>query len=194
VKTFLLALFTLVMFAPTRPVTATEVLTVEVSVEGSIYHLRGESIIRAPAEFIFEILMDYDNFYRLAGGIAETRLLEPQDDGIMLGYTRIDSCILFYCRQFEKVEKIQSTKPTEIVTEVIPERSDFKFNRTRWSFERTEGGTLVTYDAQMDPSFWIPPVIGPWAFKKKLRTSAEQIGYRIEYLMATGKTLSSIGN
>lgn len=175
-------------------VTATEVLTIDVRVDGGTYYMHGESIIRAPAEFVFDIMLDYDNFYLLAGGIAETRFLEPEENGTLLGYTRIDSCIWFLCRKFEKVERIWATSPTEIVTEVIPEESDFEFNKARWSFQSIEGGTLVIYDAQMDPSFWIPPVIGPWAFKIKLRNSAEQIGYRIEYLMATGKPLSSFGN
>ena len=173
---------------------ATEVLKVEVRTEDGIYHMHGESLIQAPAEFIFDIMIDYDNFHLLAGGISETRFLDPEADGTMIGYTLIDSCVMFYCRQFEKVERVWGTSPREIVTEVIPDKSDFEFNRTRWSFKPTENGTLVIYDAQMDPDFWIPPVIGPWAFKKKLWTSAEQLGYRIEYLNSTGKPLSSLSN
>ena len=49
------------------------------------------------------------------------------------------------------------------------------------------------YDAEIDPDFWVPPVIGPWAFKKKLRNSAEVIGWRIEYLLESGKSLDDFG-
>ena len=175
------------------PAIATEVLTVEVEIDGDIYRLHGESIIHAPAEFIFDILIDYDNFHRIASGIAESRYLEPAEDGVLIGYTRIDSCVWFYCRKFEKVERIWTTAPSEIVTEIIAEQSDFNINNTRWTLKDTENGTLLIYDAEMDPDFWVPPVIGPWAFKKKLRNSAESIGWRIEYLYESGQSLSEFG-
>jgi hypothetical protein len=172
---------------------ATEVLTVEVEIDGDIYRMHGESIIKAPAEFIFNVLTDYDNFHRITSGVADSRYLEPREDGVLVGYTRIDSCVWFYCRKFEKVERIWLDAPTEIVTEIIPEESDFKINDTRWTLRSVENGTLVIYDAEMDPDFWVPPVIGPWAFKKKLRSSAEAVGWRIEYLLESGKSLSEFG-
>lgn len=187
-----LAIITVLLVPPWA--LAVEVLSVEVKVNGDMYHMRGESIIEAPADFVFDVLMDFDNFHRLAGGIAESRFLDPSDEGILLGYTRIDSCVLFFCRQLEKVEKIHATAPSEIITEVIPEQSDFKFNKTHWSLKTVDGGTLVIYEADMDPAFWVPPLIGPWALKRKLERSAEQIGWRIEYLAVTGQPLSNFGN
>jgi hypothetical protein len=174
--------------------TASEVLTVDVKIDGDVYRMHGESIIQAPTDFVFNILADYDNFHRITNGIAESRYLEPDDDGVLLGYTRIDSCVWFYCRRFEKVERIWTTAPTEIITEAIPEKSDFKIGNARWTLKSVENGTLVIYDADVDPDFWVPPVIGPWAFKKKLRDSAEVIGWRIEYLFKSGKSLSEFGS
>jgi hypothetical protein len=185
-----LAIFAIAISYLSIPAIATEVLAVEVEIEGDIYRMHGESIIHAPAEFIYDILIDYDNFHRISNGIAESHFLPPAPDGVMMGYTRIDSCVWFYCREFEKVERVWSTRPTEIVTEIVPERSDFKVSNTRWTLQTTENGTLVFYDAEMDPDFWVPPVVGPWAFKKKLHSSAETIGTRIEYLLESGKSLS----
>jgi hypothetical protein len=175
------------------PAAATEILAVEVDIDGNIYRMHGESIIHAPADFIFDILTDYDNFHRISSGIADSHFLDPAEDGVTMGYTRIDSCVWFYCRKFEKVERIWTTTPTEIVAEIVPEKSDFKVSNTRWTLEDTENGTLVMYDAELDPDFWVPPVVGPWAFKKKLEESAETIGWRIEYLFQSGKSLSEFG-
>lgn len=192
-KSFLLAVVAgVICFS--APATGTEVLTVTVEIERGTFYIHGESIIQVPPDFVFDILMDYENFHRISSGIAETRFLEPTEDGVLLGYTRIDSCIWFFCKQVEKVERIHSIASTEIFTEAIPEQSDFKVNNTHWTFKPVEGGTLATYDVTMDPDFWIPPVIGRWALKKKLRSSAEQLGLRIEYIYQTGKPLSYYGN
>jgi hypothetical protein len=173
---------------------ATEVLTVTVKIDDGTYYLHGESIIEAPPEFVFSIMIDYENFHRISNGIAETRFLEPDEDGVLVGYSRIDSCILFFCRKFEKVERVYPKAPTEITTRGIPEKSDFKVYDTHWTFTTVEGGTLAIYDAEMDPDFWIPPVIGPWTMKKKLVSSAQEMGERIEYMFQTGKPLSYYGN
>lgn len=169
-----------------------EILSVEVDKEGKRYHMLGESIIQAPPEFIYNTLMDYDNFHRLAGGIAETRYLESDDPDELLGYTRIDSCVLFFCKSVEKVERIEATEFSEISTEAIPAQSDFVFNESRWLMEETEGGTLVTYDAEMEPDFWMPPLITKWAIRYKLRKSAELIGLRIEYLLENDIALGDV--
>jgi len=194
VKAFYVSLLATAALSISARATAVEVLSVDVKLDDDVYKLYGQSVIKAPADFIFRILMDYDNFHRITSGISESRLLDTEDDGALLGYTRVDSCVWIFCRQFEKVERIHATPTREIITEAIPEKSDFILNRTRWVLENMEGGTLVTYQAEIDPDFWIPPLIGPWALKKKLWISAEQIGERIEYLLASGRSLSEFGN
>ena len=146
-RRYLLFPVALIMLLITPVAMATEILAVDVEVDGDVYRLHGESIINAPADFIFKILTDYDNFHRLSRGIAETRFLEPGEDGTLFGYTRIDSCVWFFCRQIEKVEQIRTIAPTQITTEVIPDQSDFNINNTQWSLISVEGGTLVKYDA-----------------------------------------------
>jgi len=169
-----------------------EVLSVDVESEGKRYHMLGKSIIQATPEFIFNTLMDYDNFHRLASGIAETRFLEPENPDELLAYTRIDSCVLFFCKSVEKVETIHAIEFREISTEAIPEKSDFVFNKSRWLLEDGDDGTYVTYEAEIEPDFWMPPLITKWAIRYKLRKSAELIGMRIEYLQENGIVLEDV--
>ena len=169
-----------------------EVTKVTVEKQGKRYQLLGVSIIQAPPEFIFNTLMDYDNFHRLASGIAETRFLEPEGPDELLAYTRIDSCVLFYCKSVEKVETVHATAFREIATEAIPERSDFVFNKSRWLLEDGDNGTRVTYQAEIEPDFWMPPLISKWVIKRKLQRSAELIGLRIEYMKENGIRLEDV--
>ena len=180
------------LLASSTELEAVEILAVEVKSKGGIYTLYGESLIEAPANVIFGILLDYDNFHRLASGIAETSFLPVRDYGVLIGYTRINTCVWFYCRKVEKVDRIQAIAPEEIRTDAIPAESDFRMNRAKWSLENVAGGTRVIYKAEIEPDFWMPPLIGTWAIKRKLRRSAEEIGDRIEYLAATGRNISTL--
>ena len=45
-----------------------------------------------------------------------------------------------------------------------------------------EGGTIVTYHLYMRPDFWVPPAVGPYMIKRKLRREAGKALDRIEAL------------
>jgi len=169
-----------------------ELVEVRVDVEDGRYHVFGQSRIDASPEFIYATLMDYDNFHKLAEGIADTGYLPPDESGRLLAYTQFKSCVLFFCKTIEKTERIEGNPHDSIHTQAIPELSDFIFNKSDWLIERVGDETILTYSAEFEPDFWIPPLIGPWAVRRKLIQTAELIGMRIEWMYERGLTLSQV--
>jgi len=165
-------------------------LYINLTEENNLYHLRSASTINAPPELIIKTLLDYNNFHRLSGGIKETRYLEPDSDSTPVAYTLVESCVLFFCKQIKKTERVLVASDNEIVLEVDPSRSDFKFMHSRWSVKQVNGQTILAYDMDMEADFWIPPVIGPWAIKRKLHSSAMNMARRMEKMAKTGIPLS----
>jgi hypothetical protein len=177
-------------FLPILPLCAAEMIFIDMWEEGDRYHLRSESLIDAPPELVLSTLLDYQNFYRISGGIKETRYVEPDTDGVPRAYTRVESCVLFFCRSIEKVERVIVVSPHEILLEVDPENSDFRYNNSRWLIKPNGKGTRLGYVLVMEPDFWIPPLIGPWAIKKKLASAAMTMAGRLEHMARTGKKLT----
>ena len=169
-----------------------EVIKVTVDVNDGQYSVVGQSKIDVPPEFVFNTLLDYENFHKLATGISETKFLPPDEPDSILAYTRFESCVLFFCKTIEKVERIKSSPYDLIQVQAIPERSDFIFSETRWIIQPTDGGTTLTFEAEFEPEFWIPPLIGPWAIRRKLTQTAEVIGMRIEWIYERGLTLAQV--
>ena len=189
-KFFRHALLVAGIFLPIMQLYAAEITINEMWQEGDRYHLRSESIIDAPPALVLSTLLDYENFYRISGGIKETRYIEPDTDGVPRAYTRVESCVLFFCRSIEKVERVIVVSPQEIVLDVDPQRSDFAYNHSRWLIRPEGKGTRLGYEMVMEPDFWIPPLIGPWAIKKKLASAALNMARRVEHMARTGKKLS----
>lgn len=181
----------LVLFTPLDGF-AVEIIDATVEKDGDRYHVYGSSLIQASPEFVYDTLMDFDNFHKIAGGIKETRFVDGEHPDEIYGYTLIESCVLFYCRKAEKLEKIDATPHSEIRTRVIPDKSDFVINDSRWTISRQGDATLLKYESEFEPDFWLPPLISAWAIKRKLVNSAETIGMRIEYLAQQGLTLAQI--
>ena len=169
-----------------------EIIGVDVERTKGRFVMNGESVIEAPPEFVHSILSDFEDFHHIAGGIEETRYVEDGETGEQLGYTRINSCVLFFCKTIEKIETIRSEPGELFLTTAIPERSDFDFFLTRWTLRPDGEHTNVRYHAIMEPEFWVPPGLGTWAISRALRVSAIEMGSRIEYLYTTGRPLSSL--
>ncbi len=168
---------------------AAEMLYMKLWEENNQYHLRSSSTIKAPPELIFNALVDYNNFYRLSGGIKETRYLVPDPDGTPVAFTVVESCVLFFCKQVKKTERVMIKSTNEIVLELDPARSDFKFMHSRWTINKYGKHSLLTYDMDMQPDFWIPPLIGIWAIERKFHTSAMNIARRLEEMAANNTPL-----
>ena len=65
---------------------------------------------------------------------------------------------------------------------MIPERSDTRYSRAQWRLQAEGGGTLLRYELEMEPDFWVPPLIGPPIVKRALRQGGERAAARIERL------------
>lgn len=169
-----------------------EIVEVTVDAEDGLYRVSGQSRIDASPEFVYATLMDYDNLHKLAGGIAESKFLPDDGSGNLMAYTRFESCVLFFCKKIEKVERIDTKPITSIYAEVIPKDSDFIFQESRWLIEHSGENTLLTYESEFDPDFWVPPLIGTWAIRRKLVRTAELVGMRIEWMQTNGLTLEEV--
>lgn len=164
---------------------AAELHSLEVTRTGpGRFELVAETLLEADAKAIFDVLTDYEDgaFGRISSVYKESDYLEPAPDGTPLVYTRMEGCMLWFCKSLTRVERLETEEPHLIRTVALPERSDFEHAESEWVLRPVEGGTEVTYRLVIDPDFWVPPVIGPWVLKRELRAGGERALYRIERL------------
>ena len=161
---------------------AAEIREVDFARDGKRYFLHATTWLEAPAEAIFDVLTDYERFGRISSVYKESGYLEPEPDGTQVVFTRVVGCVTFFCKQIDRVETLVTETNSVIVATVIPERSDFLFSRAEWRFEPAPGGTFVSYDLEMEPDFWVPPIIGPWLIKRRLLNGGVDAVHRIEQL------------
>jgi len=90
--------------------------------------------------------------------------------------------VLFFCVTMRRVERMEVDAPSSIRTDTLPEQSDFKHSISEWTLEPEADGTNMIYRLTMEPDFWIPPLIGPWALKQRLERGGTSAVNRIERL------------
>jgi len=159
-----------------------EVRSFEMDRKAQRYHIVSETFIDAPVAAVYSVLIDYDHYDRISSVFEESRYLERNPDGSGLVYTKAHGCVAFFCTTVERVEKLEVVPDSEIVATVIPERSDTRYSRAQWRLQAEGGGTLLRYELEMEPDFWVPPLIGPPIVKRALRQGGERAAARIERL------------
>jgi len=171
--------------------------TLEITKQHGRYELIAETYLDAPAARIHAVLLQYDDdlFSRISSVYKESRYLEPDSDGTPRIYTRMEGCILFFCKSMRRTERLESQPPYFIRTVVVPDQSDFDYSRSEWILEPLDQGTRMKYVLIMEPKFWVPPIIGPWFIKRAIETGGLRAVQRIER-MARGEALPkrSIGH
>lgn len=158
--------------------------TVDVSREQDRYSVVADTYLDATPEAIYKVLLDFDNdrYQRISEIYKESSYLPPDHDGTPLVYTRVEGCLLWYCRSMRRVERLEVVTPQFIRSRTVPERSDFKYTLSEWTFAAEGDGTRVTYMMEMEPSFWLPPFVGPWFLKRTLLKGAPAAIHQIELL------------
>ncbi len=168
---------------------AAEMLSLKVDREGQRYFVESHARIEAPLEAVYDVLSDYEHLHELTSVFEETRVVEGADDEQQrLVYLRARGCVLFFCRTIERYDRLQLERPRDILALAVAppgatddaEPAPVAYSRSRWQLSEEDDGTHVLYSMEMEPPFWVPPLVGPWAVKRKLASGAGDAVQRVE--------------
>jgi hypothetical protein len=148
------------------------------------YSLEAYARLEATPESIYAVLTDFDDnaYSRISRVYKESRYLEPASDGTPLVYTRMEGCVLWHCLTLERTERLETERPYRIKSVALREGSNFKHSSSEWLLEPDGDGTRMFYALEMEPDFFVPPVIGPWYLKRTLSQGGLRAVTRIERL------------
>lgn len=162
------------------PAVAAELRDVVVRKEGDRYHLTSTTYFDATRSQLYNTLIDFDKYPLFSSAFVEAENREPDEQGRPRFYTRMEGCAMLFCKAYIRVGYLELQPEHDIVAMVDPEESNFAYSRERWQLIPEGEGTLMIYDFEMEPGFWVPPIIGPFVIKRALRSGGSNAVNRIE--------------
>jgi hypothetical protein len=158
--------------------------TIEVERVEGVYSLHAETLLDASPAAISSVILDFNRFGRISSVYKEYGYLDPQPDGTPTVFTRMEGCLMkhVFCKSMTRVERLEAAESGYIRTVTLPEQSDFLRSTSEWIIEAEGEGARMTYRLEMEPDFWVPPVVGPWYLKRTLLRGGGDAIDRIERL------------
>jgi len=157
--------------AGTATARAAEVLAVEVSHNQGRYGVHFDVRLAAPLPRLARYINDYERYAEYFGPITESTVLARGPDGRVRLRLRAEACILFFCRTATVVKDVIDNGRGDIWAHADPRFSDFHEVSERWRIRPEGAQTRMEYNATLVPKFFVPPLIGPWVIKLRIRDS-----------------------
>lgn len=148
---------------------AGEVLDISVQRDLQRYAVDIDARINAPVESIRVLLTDYPHLSRINDSIHRSEVLErisPQQHKV-----RIEArvCVGIFCKDLVQVQAVSQLPDGSIFANIIAEESDFRYGIARWQFWPESNRTRMRFHSEIEPAFWVPPIIGPWLIQRALQ-------------------------
>jgi hypothetical protein len=160
---------------------ASEVERAEITFARGAYTYHFEVLIEASADKVLAVVTDYDNLEILSDDVVEANIIKRYNDKVLKRRLWLHHCLLVFCFDLYFIENVEHLDNGEIVTTVIPGESNFSRGRSVWRVEAvSDHQTRISVEAEQDPDFWIPPVIGPIIFKRAFIKEVHKTAVNIE--------------
>ena len=168
--------------------TAGEIEFAHVEHEGNEYRLKLTMQVEAGQKDVLALLTDHDNFHEISEVLIESGRLQDGPGDKTRRRVVVETCIVFFCFRAVMVEDMEEFSGGRLLAIMIPEESDFGYGRTEWQVnpvgaDRSE----IIYRCELQPDFWIPPVIGPYLLKRKMVKEARDTILNMERLASVDK-------
>jgi hypothetical protein len=163
---------------------AAQIDRLDVVRDGARYRVDMNVQLAAPAPRAFAVFADPALLPQINPSVLVARsLIEP--DAANRLYTEVHLCISVLCHTLHQVQdmaRVDAPDGGRLTADVLPARSDLRYGHAEWIFAGEAGATRLQFHLEVEPKFWVPPLIGPWLVGHMLRVEAERTSAGIERL------------
>ncbi len=151
---------------------AGEVVGVSVEHYDQRYIVEIDARFNASAERLRQLLTDFPNLNRINDSIQHSEVLEINSPQHHCVRTEAKVCVAMLCKTIVQVQDVSALPDGNLLATIRATRSDFSYGVARWEFWKDGVMTHMRFRSEIQPAFWVPPLIGPWLIRHALHDEA----------------------
>lgn len=162
-------------------IAAAELHQFEMVRTGNHYQFSIDATLEAAPRDVWRVLTDYRNLVGLTPAIRESEVLADAGPGEVRIRTVTRLCALLFCKNVRQVQRIREPRHGEFEAVAEAQGSDLAYGYAHW---RVGGGlrgrASLTIRFDMEPAFWVPPLLGPLVVEMALERETRSLLEGIE--------------
>lgn len=174
----------LVFLLTAAPAGAAVIEALSVAHQEQRYEVDLFAVLDAPAPAAYAAFAEPANLPRINPSVKRVQVLGRSSAGLRV-YTEVQVCSVWYCRSLHQLQDMRFAPRADggaMHAALLPQQGDFRFGEADWDFQAVDAKTRLHFHADLEPTFWVPPVVGPWLIGRALRREAENTCAGIERL------------
>jgi len=160
-----------------RTAVATDSVSTTVERERSVLQVRSTILAAAPAETCYAVLSDFDHLSEFVPDMTASHVVSAPGEPIRLHQVGIASAGFFKVT-IDVTFDVKENPPRRLEFERVAGNMDQM--RGSWNVTGDDGHCEMRYDADLEPAFWVPPLIGPRLMKGQVEEQMEGLLAEIE--------------
>ncbi len=158
---------------------ALDIDDLHITKKGRTYKVKRTFDVAAPVDRVMAVLTDYRYPDRLNPEVTKREVIN-RENGITRVRTEFNSCVFLFCKDVVLTQDVTVVAGT-IQAVIVPDESDFRSGYLRWLVSSSDnGGSHFGFEAVMEPDFFIPPLIGGFFVRKRLRQEISATAENLE--------------
>jgi hypothetical protein len=161
-----------------QPTEAAQIQSIAVEHSDGRYRVRMHVLLDVTAARAYAAFADPHNLVAINPDVQDAHLLA---DGSL--YTQVRTCAGPFCKTLRQQQQMRYSARGDgghIWAQVVPEHSDLRSGTAQWEFSALGEHAQLDFEAELEPAFWIPPLIGPWLLENSMRAEAQRTSLGIE--------------
>jgi carbon monoxide dehydrogenase subunit G len=149
----------------------------EVSRSGPLVNVRSTIEAAAPREICYEVLADFDRLAEFIPGMQSSRVVSPPGEPRLLRQVG-QATVGFIDYGFDVTLAVTEDPPRQISFSRVA--GNLEQMRGSWQVEGDSFRCRIDYRADIEPAFWVPPVVGPLLMRRQVEQQIDGLVTEIE--------------
>jgi hypothetical protein len=181
----LLQISLIVLLVPLAALSATQVPDVQIEKQDGRFVVRSTTPVAADAVVAWQVLSDYNRLAGFVPNMRISRIVSAPGEPLLVEQGG-EAGFLVFRFSINVVLEIDEAAPHRLGFRAI--RGNMRSMRGEWRIDKTASGIALGYSAELEPSFWVPPVFGPALMRRDI---AAQIGGVVQEIERRQAALAS---
>lgn len=150
---------------------------VQIEQQGRVFHVSSQSVVAAQPAVAWRVLTDYGRLAEFVPAMRSSRVVSKPGQPLVIEQSG-EAGVLLFRFTIDVVLEIDERPPQRLAFNA--RSGNMRRMRGEWRVEPEGAATRLHYTAELEPAFWVPPLVGAALLRRDIASQIEGVAAEME--------------